>query len=196
MRSVILADNESVAISRGSRLLLRPIDPLPDEIDAHECPFGHPGEKLWCAEAWRSWDTNCNGAWLDEDDEHECNEHCRQAYVAYRATPRHGFRPIPDHAPITFLDDSTPLDRNPKLLGPWSPAEEMPAWASRRTIVVEAIRATPLHDVTGAQLIAEGLCIDFAARRLLWDETYGDGSFDMNPWVWAIMHKTAEWPKR
>jgi hypothetical protein len=76
---------------------------------------------LWVQEPFQSWREVCS----DESDEHYCTVHCNQQYVAYEATPRMGYRPVPDMARITFLDDSSPLESNRRLLGPWQPAETM-----------------------------------------------------------------------
>lgn len=105
---------------------------------AATCPFGAPGERRWAGEAWASWEERCTEDWLDDD--HVCGPHCQQTYAAHEATPRIGYRPVPDKARITYLDESTPLDRNPKLRGPWKPAVEMPRWASRLSVSISAVR--------------------------------------------------------
>lgn len=97
-------------------------------------PLGYPGDKLWIREAWRSWRWTCERNGHDHDD--PCDEHCDQTYVAYRATPREGYRPVPDRQHVTYLDASTPLDSNPNLLGPWKSPAIMPHWASRLTVEV------------------------------------------------------------
>ena len=96
------------------------------------------GDTLRVREAWKAWSETCNER--DVDDYHVCAPHCRQVYVAYEATPRVGYRPVPDKARITYLLESTPLDRNRKLFGPWLPAELMPRWASRLSVEVAALR--------------------------------------------------------
>ena len=95
-------------------------DPHPDERD-------HSDHLLFIAEAWRSWIEEGE----EEDEDGRGSTYWRQTYVAYEATPRRGYRPEPDRAAITFLDDSSPLSQNPRLLGPWEAAETMPLWASR-----------------------------------------------------------------
>lgn len=129
-----------------------------------------------------------------------------QVYVAYRATPRLGYRPVPDRAAITFLHATTPIERNSRLRGPWIEGDSMHAWAARRTLVVETIRAMPLWEVTIGQLLAEGLSGDRETRRTLWNERWGqitrppwatapiDGpcAWSRNPMVWVIAHAVAE----
>lgn len=101
-------------------------DPLP--CYAIRCPLGVPGALLFGREAWRSWQSE----W-DEDAGDTEDPGGVLTYVAYEATPRRGYRPVPDRAAITYLLDSTPLRMNRELHGPWQPAATMPLWASRFT---------------------------------------------------------------
>lgn len=43
------------------------------------------------------------------------------------------------------------------LAGPWVPAIHMPRWASRLTLIVEAVRVEPLQAITNEDCIAEGI---------------------------------------
>ncbi len=73
-------------------------------IGLHRAPLGPPGDLLLCREPWLSWDETC--AYEDDGGErHVCTSHCRQTYVAYEASPRIGYRPVPDKAKITYLDE-------------------------------------------------------------------------------------------
>lgn len=115
-------------------------------------PYGRRGDKLWVRETWRSLRQVCN-----HDDQEPCDEHCDQTYVAYRATPRVGYRPIPDRQRITYLDESTPLERNRELLGPWKSPRFMPRWASRITLEIVNVRVQRLQDITDDDARAEGV---------------------------------------
>jgi hypothetical protein len=155
-----------------------------DEIPVR-CPFGVPEDSLWVREGWVSWhDFDC-----EHQDEEPCNPHCRQTYVAYRATPRVGYRPVPDKARIRYLDESSPLER--QFLGPWCSSATMPRWASRVTVEVVSVRAERVQDITDEGAAREGF-LDapiMTARencRYSWSKRYGAGAWDRNDWVWVV----------
>jgi hypothetical protein len=163
------------------------------------------GDRLWVRESFRSWRDTCE---QDEDyDDHEHDEHCDQTYVAYAATPRQGYRPKPDKARITYLDESTPLESDRRLLGPWKPGIHMPRWASRLTLTITSVRAERLQDISEADAKAEGAAcriapggdlagafaglggeIHYRAHfRDLWDAINGERApWSSNPWVWCV----------
>lgn len=174
------------------------------------CPYGIAGDQLWVKEAWRSWTRSCDDGSHEADDE-PCSEHCRQTYVAYRATPRIGYRPVPDRARITYLDESAPLESDKRLLGPWRSPMFMPRWASRITLEVTDVRVQRLQEISEDDARAEGIT-PFSTRypsygrdqrlttgepataaeyrasyAVRWDELNGDRApWVSNPWVWAI----------
>lgn len=111
-------------------------DPHPDEAD-------EPSHLLFVQEAWRSWVENCDGIHgLDDEDPSDalCTASCHQTYVAYASTPRQGYRPEPDRATITFLNESTPLYHRPELLGPWESPDSMPPLLSRMVLRNRGVR--------------------------------------------------------
>ncbi len=73
------------------------------------------GTRFWVREPWRSWPDR------------------ELTYVAYRATPRVGFRPVPDRSTIIYLDESSAIEpvRDMHLLGPWESTDAMPEAFSR-----------------------------------------------------------------
>lgn len=173
------------------------------------CPYGKVGDHLWIKEAWRSWPRVCHED--EQDDDHAHDEHCKQIYVAYKATPRLGFRAEPDGKEITYLEESTPLERNPNLLGPWNNPRFMPKWAARIRLVLTEVRVQSLQDISEADAKAEGcppfferyegigrdqrICTGELAREqpyracyaCIWDEINGDRAlWSTNPWVWAL----------
>jgi hypothetical protein len=179
--------------------------------------YGEPGDLLWVRETWRAWDEEtCDlndddhtwRAWDEEtcdlnDDDHTCSEHCHQRYVAYAATPQRGYRPIPDRASITYLDQSTPLYHNPDLLGPWKPSIFMPRWASRLTLRRTApLRLERLTAITWQDIRDEGIdcpehdfasgfcCSECPALRRAWQEGWDRingkrAPFGENPFVYV-----------
>jgi hypothetical protein len=181
--------------------------------DPFRCPYGVVGDRLWVREAWRSWTRSC----ADEDtgDDHECYEHCNQTYVAYRATPRIGFRPVPDRQAITYLDESTPIESDRNLLGPWKPGIHLRRDWARIWLDVVAVRIERLQDITAEDALAEGVelgvpldvivngeqskAVYFDARTAfahLWCSVNGPDAWKSNPWVWVVEFKRADAQER
>jgi hypothetical protein len=170
------------------------------------CPYGQPGDRLWVRETWRSWNERFDCA--DDGDGMGAITH---TYVAYAGTPRIGFRPVPDRQRIVFLDESTPLDRAPALLGPWKPSIHMPRWASRLILEVTEVRVQRLQEISEEDALSEGFVrggfsgrvaitkgsfhlgpvwpTARAAFQELWDSINGESpgcSWEANPWVWCV----------
>lgn len=125
------------------------------------CPYGQPGDRLWVREAW-----------APKAIDPECTT------VAYRAT-----------------DD--------ECNGPWKPSIHMHRWASRIDLEVTGVRVERLQDISQSDARAEGAppshpSIDRVSREFgyadfprswyaqLWEQINGAGSWDANPWVWAV----------
>lgn len=122
-------------------------------------------EEVWLQEPWKTWQEHCTpqdhvsyardpddpeGYDIEEEDEH--SDHCHQTYVAYEATPRSGYRPIPDESAITYLHESSPITQNPRLVGGWHPATTMPKWASRLTLRIEKVRVQRIQEITDQEI--------------------------------------------
>ena len=137
------------------------------------CPYGVVGDRLWVRETW---------AQTDPRFEPLCP-------LAYRAT-----------------DDGRAL-----LNDRWRPSIFMPRWASRITLEITDVRVERLQEISEADCVAEGIVAHrkggwwweqpppgiegtnhFGAKtardayRALWESINGSGSWDVNPWVWAI----------
>lgn len=92
-----------------------------------------------------------------------------------------------------------------------TPSIHMPRWACRLILVVADVRPQQLHEITEEDALAEGIQIDrrntppfflggthkvkgtpkvfYTARDAfddLWADTYGQASWDANPWVWVV----------
>lgn len=91
--------------------------------------------------------------------------------------------------------------------GPWKPSIFMPRWASRLTLEITSVRVERLQDITEEDAIAEGVeklshgFRDYSGKldaqlgqattsyATLWESINGSGSWNVNPWVWAIEFK-------
>jgi hypothetical protein len=183
-------------------------------IREERCPYGSPGDRLWVRETWKWGEYRCDDE--PQEDDHECDAHCAQKYVYYAATPRVGYRPVPDRARIIYLDDSSPL--TPFYEGGWKPSIHMPRWASRLTLEMTSVRVEQLKDISEEDAKAEGAvftawghvhtqkagwhfgdasshehCLGTARMAFanIWNHVYGVDAWDRNEWVWAISFKRA-----
>lgn len=147
-----------------------------------KCPYGKPGDRLWVRETWAT-----------IPDEDECSiadltqmtEECGPATLFYRADP--GLK---------------------HPCGKWRPSIHMPKWASRITLEITEVRVQRLRDISENDVLDEGLAIcpggfmlpDWPhyfespqdAYKHLWESLHGKGSWDANPYVWAISFKRVE----
>lgn len=93
-------------------------------------------------------------------------------------------------------------ERNLPAFKMWKSPIHMPRWASRILLEVTEIRAQRLQDISEEDAKAEGVTQQIdgwwsagecqsgntarAGYRLLWNAIHGPGSWDANPWVWAV----------
>lgn len=156
------------------------------QIDLIPCPFGKPGDRLWVRENFYQ-----DGQWSlrlgrEPDD------------------PRGGFWSATSR--VIYAADGTPLP-DPIPGNQWRsrPSIHMPRWASRITLEITDVRVERLQDISGMDAKREGVSVpahtpedgadlDYARRgfRRLWEEIHGGGSWEKNPWVWAIEFKRLE----
>lgn len=143
--------------------------------DAPRCPYGAPGDRLWVRETWST---------------HACFDGVPPAQITARS--------------IHYWADGD------TLTGKGRPSIHMPRWASRITLEVTGVRVERLQDISEADAIAEGVSPDPFCRQdddasafhrigpvrgnsfpiaryaALWEQINGPGSWDANPWVWAV----------
>lgn len=129
------------------------------------CPYGVPGDRLWVRES-----------------------HCdARGGIAAR---------------VLYRADGDAACR-------WTPSIHMPKALSRITLEITEVRVERLQDISEADAKAEGITplqvrsfasfgADAAEReamhrraavdpyRALWESINGGGSWDVNPWVWAV----------
>lgn len=189
-------------------------DPLRQARSLLACPHGKPWDRLWLREAWQYYDWSEDGgpciryaadnavAWPKIDDE----------LTAQRVVDAWAGLSSPDNVAI----DGRARDRR------WRLPIHMPRWASRITLEVVGVRVERLQDISEAAAIAEGgvevagwpgwwshtgqspsdktpkeMGFGGTARdsyRTLWESTNGPGSWDANPWVWAVEFRTIGQP--
>lgn len=147
------------------------------------CPYGTPGSLLWCREAF---EVTALGDIFTQIT------YCADGQVS-------DFPPMP-HDGIT------------KRTGK-KPSIHMPRWASRLTLEITEVRLERLQEISEEDAIAEGADIatdespddvyeerygqgydngyypeadHFIGYQHIWKAINGPGSWDANPWVWAI----------
>jgi hypothetical protein len=139
-------------------------------------PYGWPGDRLWAREAWRA-DALFDG--------HAPRNIPVGAFVAYEA----GRQEVPF----------------PSAIGKLRPSMFMPRWASRILLEVTEVRVERLQEISEEDAKAEGVTQQpsgwwsaasgqsgntaRAGYGLLWNAINGPGSWDANPWVWAVSFK-------
>lgn len=148
-----------------------------DREAVRACPYGAPGDLLWVRETWSE-----VGAGLDPQ------------IPVYRAT-----------YPACVPRDCENVPDDIREAGyRWKPSIHMPRRLSRLTLRVTAVRVERLQDISVNDAQAEG--VDLAAWEwgevavghfaTLWDSINGPGSWDANPWVWAVsfevLHENVE----
>jgi len=160
------------------------------------CPYGRVGNRLWVREKCRVESATSGGddPWYS---------------MAYAAGG--GGEVRPGELPGKWFPNRT---RNNDGSMRWQPSIHMPRWASRITVEIVAVRVEPLHEITNADCLAEGIepigkersvgkCLGVdvksqagriggkysTVRQLysdLWTDINGAGSWSANPWVWVV----------
>jgi hypothetical protein len=149
------------------------------------CPYGRPGDRLWVRETWA------------RDDE--------DGALMYRAD-------------LGLGGDADEWERNRCEGAPryrWRPSIHMPRRASRITLEITSVRAQRLQDISNTDAIAEGIepmdgphgerwrhyilpgycdAWEFPKNSFgsLWELVNGEGSWDDNPWVWALSFRRVD----
>jgi hypothetical protein len=160
------------------------------------CPYGELGDRLWVREAWAA-----HGGW--DDMKPSLIDFFPDTNIWYRADgERDGSAGIPN-----------------VRRGRWRSSMFMPRRASRILLEISDVRVQRLQEISAEGALAEGVAstefwrpkdvegkpfedkwwddCEFWSRypqlafRGLWESINGVGSWDANPWVWAISFSTA-----
>jgi hypothetical protein len=153
----------------------RPAPAVPLRVGGNPlpCPYGQAGDQLWVRETW-AYGIHALAAARDED------------------------------GPFVYAADSHSTQG--RLCDRWRPSIHMLRAASRITLEVTEVRVERLQDISGADCQAEGiesyalngkppikgagsLHLPATYYRYLWESINGPGSWDANPWVWAVSFK-------
>lgn len=143
------------------------------------CPYGAPGDRLYVRETWQH--------------EYHPEAYRDGALLFYRAD---------------YLNDPHGPDGEKSPEGryrSWRPAIHMPRDASRILLELTDVRVERLNSISESDAMAEGIrrhaIVDHwfnvpgvsgagttarAAYALLWNSINGKGSWNTNPWVWAV----------
>ncbi|BBP82421.1 hypothetical protein PHLH8_20630 [Pseudomonas sp. Pc102] len=161
---------------------------MPEAFGATDfCPYGQPGDRLWVRESW--WQAGDWQATYPEDDTGAWFGSKRIVYSADGTPPNEPNRHYP-----TGLRNGAYSAAEPNKIWRHRPSIHMPRWASRILLEITDVRVERLQDISDEQALAEGVdqtntsIPGYARQRFqdLWGAINGAGSWDANPWVWAI----------
>lgn len=165
-----------------------PLGPWWGHVSEVRCPHGRPDDRLWVRE------------------EHYCFGHWEPVPGMKTKAGRMKWRFVQDTGEVLHAPpQSFRLGRHHK--DPATPAWHkrlarfMPRRYSRITLEITEVRVERLQDISepdaraeGCRLVqAGGIVIDRARDQYaaLWESINGPGSWDANPWVWAISFRRA-----
>jgi len=162
--------------------------PTPNSKDHRlPCPYGQPGDRLWCQENYRILLTN-------------------ERHVHYEADGGGDWKPWMNPTE----DELEKLSNRKTHVGRLTPGRFMYRSLSRLTLEITEVRVERLNDISEADAIAEGIeryfdegvwyygplnkghCDPRVAYRWLWESINGPGSWEQNPYVWALTFRRLE----
>lgn len=157
------------------------------------CPYGQPSDRLWVRET------------------HAINPHPSELGLTRDSIPGTWDSAVAAASRVIYAaDPGAHLEADGRQ---WRPSIHMPRWASRIMLEITGVRVERLQDISEADAIAEGIapaydgwrdyrtsqavnypCADSAIHsyQTLWEQISGSGSWEANPWVWAVEFKRVE----
>lgn len=173
-----------------------------------KCPFGRPGDVLWCRETFADVNTEDGPAIIYAADNSisPWRDWCKEPSMNYEKFPGHY---------TMWWTDLLRRDEHKEPGYAWRPSIHMPRWACRLLLNVTGVRIERLQDITSADIIAEGIEVpdvdhsvaerpDFldaerdsfarAKFRELWDgiNTKIGTRWADNPYVWVVEFEVAK----
>lgn len=162
-------------IGKSHWVRLEDLNIVYDDRVFFSCPFGKVGDGLWVRENWQ------HSNYPDGPYEPDC-------HIFYRAD---------------YMDDQlgADLEKSPdRIRRKWKPSIHMPRMASRILLEITNISVERLQDISEADAIDEGVNVHpdhhgkppnsiyspVDAYRDLFESIYGEGSWNLNPYVWVI----------
>mgnify|MGYP002760373053 FL=1 len=140
------------------------------------CPYGQPGDVLWCREAFRL-------------PNHVDGKQTPKEYVErggwqaqYDADGSHTLNGAPDHAPENEW-------------GRLRPAIHMPRELCRLCLRVEDVRVERVQEIEAWEALDEGISPNVTKRhnkspreafQEKWNDIHGNGAWERNDWVWVV----------
>lgn len=167
----------------------------PDDPEATlACPYGRPGDRLWVRETCSAYEVPDPPEGSEFAEQHGYDPEfppCGLDGVIYKADG--AFREIENSPEAGAAWHKLYTYRGKK--GATVPPIHMPRWASRITLEVTEVRVQRLQIISEADAVAEGLTDDecfqgaVPAYAALWERINGTGSWEANPYVWAVSFK-------
>lgn len=158
------------------------------------CPFGQIGDRFWCRETSQYADWTEDGCpkvryaadgtmkWCEEGFSEEQAEQLLDIWASLSVDENYSI-------------DNRAADRR------WRSSTQMPRWASRILLEVTDVRVERLQEISDEDALDEGVYptktglhvgSPRAAYRELWESIHGPGSWDANPFVWAVSFRRIE----
>jgi len=170
----------------------------PQHVIDRACPYGQPGDRLWVREKWgvisHSWNELAEMIdWVPNRPAKAIHElpfgnGYYSGHVIYAADGQNEWAG----------DD----DGGGEPRSAWHPSINMPRVASRILLEIVSVRVERLRDISEIDAIAEGAEDAFLESHTgnegllpsdqffcLWDQIYGLGAWEKNPWVWVVEFK-------
>lgn len=186
---------------------------VPADGEIYDCPYGQPGDRLWCKETFAIEDPS--EYWF-EDPRKDSQPDRPWKWL----DDGWGKRPLIPHYRADGVDPNIVTEEQCDAGDDrtrWRPSIHMPRWASRITLEIVGVRVERLNDISEEDAKAEGIRsthLQFAgpegvtmwhagdkwpadtcgdspqlAFGALWESINGPGSWAANPWVWAVEFK-------
>lgn len=156
------------------------------------CRYGEPGDLLLVRETWQYADWTEDGYPYIRYRADDSKRLCERINDEWAERLTDIWAGLSDES--NYSIDGRAADRR------WRPAIHMPRWACRLTLRLTDVRVEQLMDISADDAEAEGWphrntggagaplrdAYPIGWYANLWDDINGRGSWEQNPWVWAL----------